>query len=63
MQAANQQALIQQTNQQILGIRQSELSYYSNYFYSFGNQAALIVGFTLGCVSQVPALDSDYYRM
>lgn len=45
---AEQLALIQEANQQLLAIRQQEMQYYVNTFSSFGTQGSLIAGFTLG---------------
>ena len=52
MNRANQQALFQQTNQGLLGIRQSEVNYYQSLNVAFGTQAALIGGFTYGVFTQ-----------
>eukprot|EP01032_Pedospumella_encystans_P017955 gene17955-20451_t len=52
MNRANQQALFQQTNQGLLGIRQSEVNYYHSLNVAFGTQAALIGGFTYGVFTQ-----------
>ena len=52
MNRANQAALFQQTNQGLLNIRQSELTYYINLNIAFGTQAALIGGFTYGVFTQ-----------
>mmetsp|Transcript_15107 Transcript_15107/g.22725 ORF Transcript_15107/g.22725 Transcript_15107/m.22725 type:complete len:406 (+) Transcript_15107:142-1359(+) len=48
---AEQLALIQEANQQLLAIRQQEMNYYVTTFSSFGTQAALIAGFTLGALT------------
>lgn len=45
---AHQGMLNQQTNQGLLNIRQSEITYYTNLNTAFGTQAALIGGFTYG---------------
>lgn len=52
MNKANQNALYQQTNQGLLGIRQAEINYYINLCVAFGTQAALIGGFTYGIFTQ-----------
>ena len=52
MNRANQEALFQQTNQQVLSIRQSEINYYLSLHVAFGTQAALIGGFTYGVFTQ-----------
>jgi len=52
MNQANQKQLFQQTNQGLLGIRQSEVNYYQSLNVAFGTQAALIGGFTYGVFSQ-----------
>jgi hypothetical protein len=51
---AGQAVVIQQANVNIVGIRSLEIAYFSNFFSSFGTQAALVVGFILNSVSQVP---------
>lgn len=52
MNLANQKQLSQTINQGVLGIRQSEIDYYSNLCRVFGSQAALIGGFTYGNLAQ-----------
>ena len=52
MNQANQKQLFQQTNQGLLGIRQSEISYYQSLTVAFGTQAALIGGFTYGVFTE-----------
>jgi hypothetical protein len=59
MNKANQLALIQATNINLIQIRASEISYFSTFFTNFGTQCALIIGFICGCVSQVPGFDVD----
>jgi len=48
---AEQLALIQEANQQLLAIRAAEMDYYVAAFSSFGTQASLIAGFTLGTLT------------
>ena len=45
MNRANQNALVQATNQRVLSIRQSEFDYYVALHMTFGTQAALLCGF------------------
>lgn len=52
---AEQLALIQEANQQLLAIRRQEMDYYVATFSSFGTQAALIAGFTLGALTGLDA--------
>ena len=52
MNLANQKQLSHTINQGVLGIRQSEIDYYSNLCRVFGSQAALIGGFTYGNLAQ-----------
>jgi hypothetical protein len=48
---ANQQAIAQEANINIIHIRQLEIQYFSNFFSSFATQAALIAGFTSSVLS------------
>ena len=52
MNRANQGALFQQTNVAVVGIRQLEISYYTNVYSVFGTQAILILGFVYSTFSQ-----------
>lgn len=54
MNRAEQNALYQQTNIGILGIRRSEIQYYVNLNVAFGTQAALVGGFSYSVFSQTP---------
>lgn len=45
---ANQRALIQNTNNAVLAIRNAELNYYSSFYLIFGGQAAIVGGFAFG---------------
>ena len=56
---AEQLALIQAANQQLLAIRQQEMQYYTNTFASFGTQGSLIAGFTLGALTGLDIRDFD----
>eukprot|EP01040_Poterioochromonas_malhamensis_P014612 gene14612-16194_t len=47
---ANNNALFQDTNQNIVSIRQTEIRYYTTVYQSFATQAALIGGFTYGAL-------------
>eukprot|EP01036_Dinobryon_divergens_P031688 gene31688-41133_t len=59
MNRANQQALSQTTNMILVNIRNAEISYFNNFFSSFGVIAGLIITIVLGCVSQVPGADFE----
>ncbi len=48
MYKAKQDQLMQETNQGLIHIRQTEINYYVNVNATFGTQAALIGGFTYG---------------
>ena len=61
MYKANQEALFQATNQQVISIRQSEISYYVNVNNAIGTQAALIGGFTYGIYTQNQADSTHQY--
>ena len=50
---AEQQALFQTQNQEVLRIRQAELDYYMNFYGNFGTQAALMVGFVLNTLTNL----------
>ena len=56
---AEQLALIQEANQQLLAIRQQEMEYYTNTFASFGTQGSLLAGFTLGALTGLDMRDFD----
>lgn len=58
MNQANQQAVIQSANMNLVQIRQIELDYFSSFFTSFGTQTALMIGFIVGSLSQVPGVDN-----
>lgn len=58
MNQALQKALIQETNMSLINIRSIELDYFSTFFSSFGTQCALMIGFIVGSLSQVPGLDN-----
>ena len=49
---AQQRALLQQTNQGIINIRNYELEYYTTFYGTFGGQSALIGGFVYSAVTQ-----------
>ena len=53
MYRAQQAALLQQTNQLMVNIRQAELNYYTSFYYTFGSQAAFIGGFAYTAFTQV----------
>lgn len=56
---AEQNALIQEANKQLLTIRREELEYFVSVFSDFGTLAALIAGFTVSIVTQVDTLNAD----
>lgn len=54
----DQQAIVHNVNFDLIGIRNTEISYFNNFFTNFGTQCALIAGFLAASISQVPALDA-----
>ena len=56
---AEQLALIQSANQQLLAIRQQEMQYYTDVFTSFGTQGSLIAGFTLAALTGLDVRDFE----
>lgn len=50
---AQQQLLVQSSNQLLLTIRQMELSYFSNYFSQYNTLAGILAGFQLVSITQV----------
>lgn len=48
MYKVKQAKLLQETNVQLVGIRQTEMEYYTNYFRTFGGVGAMIAGFLFG---------------
>lgn len=56
---ANEQQVAHTTNIDLVAIRNAEISYFSNFFTNFGTQCALIAGFILSSISQVPGLDAS----
>jgi hypothetical protein len=59
MNKASQQALVQETNMNLISIRQAELNYFNTFFSNFGTQCALLIGFICGSISQVPGVGAD----
>jgi hypothetical protein len=51
---AGQNVVIQEANINLIAIRTAEVVYFSQFFSSFGTQCALIAGFIVNSVSQVP---------
>ena len=49
---AQQRALLQETNQGLISIRNAELDYYTTFYATFGGQSALIGGFTYSAITQ-----------
>lgn len=58
MNRANQRAVLQEANMLLVDIRSAEVQYYDSFFNNFATNAALMIGFICGAVSQVPALDN-----
>lgn len=58
MNQANQKAVIQEANMNLVGIRNVELGYFSTFYSNFATQAALMIGFIVGSLSQVPGIDN-----
>jgi hypothetical protein len=58
MQRAQQEAIFQQSNINLLEIRISELSYFSTFYLSLGAQSTLVLGFAMNTIVQVQALSS-----
>lgn len=58
---ANQSALAQQTNQGVVVIRQSELSFYISFFMTFGAQAVMIANFTYQNLTQISIAAEGQY--
>jgi hypothetical protein len=55
MYKASHEAVIQQANIQLVGIRYAEIQYFTQFFTTFGTQCFLLAGFICGAVSQTPA--------
>jgi hypothetical protein len=47
------QKQLQDTNRQLIEIRKIELSYYYNFFTTFGDVGALLTGFLFGTITQI----------
>ncbi len=58
MNKANQKVVIQNANMTLIQIRQYEIGYFQIFFSNFGTQAALMIGFIAGSLSQVPGWDN-----
>jgi hypothetical protein len=58
MNRAQQRAIIQEANINLVNIRSLEVDYFRTFFNQFGTQCALMIGFIAGAISQVPALDN-----
>ena len=56
-----QNALLHDTNQQLVTIRETELKYYSSFYLTFGGQAALVGGFVYGGLTQMHFVQNDQY--
>jgi hypothetical protein len=55
---AQQSAVIHNANVNMVSLRNAEIQYFSSFFSSFGTQSALIAGFVVNSVSQVPGNSS-----
>jgi hypothetical protein len=53
MNQANQKVVAQNANMTLVAIRQAEISYFADFFGNYGTQAALMIGFICGSISQV----------
>lgn len=58
---AEQERMVQETNIQLVNIRQDEILYFNKFFTSFGTQCFLLGGFISGALSQTPVFDTDTY--
>ena len=58
MQKSRHAALLQQTNNLVVGIRQAELHYYLGFYHTFGAQSAIIAGFVYCCLTQIKYPDN-----
>jgi hypothetical protein len=58
MNQANQKAVVQEANMNLVEIRNVELDYFSTFYSNFATQAALMIGFIVGSLSQVPTIDN-----
>ncbi len=59
MYKASHEAVIQQANIQLVGIRYAEIQYFTQFFTTFGTQCFLLAGFICGAVSQTPAFGAS----
>lgn len=59
MYKASHEAVIQQANIQLVGIRYAEIQYFTQFFTTFGTQCFLLAGFICGAVSQTPAFGAN----
>lgn len=53
MNQANQKAVVQNANMNLIYIRNMEIKYFSQFFTNFGTQSAILIGCTIACISQV----------
>eukprot|EP01038_Epipyxis_sp_PR26KG_P014341 gene14341-19234_t len=58
MNKANQDALVQAVNIQLINIRLTEINYFSTFFNNFRTQCALLIGVLTTIVSQLPVLNN-----
>jgi hypothetical protein len=58
MNQANQKVVMQNANMTLIQIRSYEIGYFQIFFSNFGTQAALMIGFIAGSLSQVPGWDN-----
>ncbi len=59
---AQQQLLIQNSNQILLAMRQMEINYFSNYFSQYNTIAGLLAGFQLVSITQVVVMGYETTR-
>ena len=55
---ADQTAVLNRANVDMVTLRSAEISYFSQFFSNFGTQAALIAGFSITTTTQIQGLDA-----
>ena len=64
---AGQKALFQEQNQRVLGIRQAEMDYFTNFYTNFATQSALVMASVTGAVTNIvpdhdhPTVINDFF--
>ena len=53
---ADQTAVLNRANVDMVTLREHEITYFSQFFSNFGTQAALIAGFSITTTTQVPGI-------